>query len=95
MAFRAYGYNMGYEDRACGCCGCATKAPPNTSRKWKNQYGEGVTKGTPDYNPIDYNRRGILIIDGKAGKPIADEMNEVHHVKTKNGIITVALRTDW
>jgi hypothetical protein len=78
---------------ACGCCG-AGAANHQLSRKWKNQYGEGVTLNQK-INPVGQNRYGILLIGGKAGEAGVFDKIRVDHVKTKNGMLTVSVMEKW
>lgn len=74
------------------CCGSkfnpSVKKVPD--RKWKNQYGEGVIKGEVDLTP-----KGISLFSGKKGKEISDEVNEIKHLETRQGVITIAVRKKW
>jgi hypothetical protein len=78
---------------ACGCCG-AQAANYQSPRKWKNQYGEGVTEGQK-INPVNQNRCGILLVGGKVGESGVFDTIRVDHVKTKNGMLTVSVQEKW
>jgi hypothetical protein len=83
------------------CCGSRVLTPPlnipkegTVTRKWKNQYGEGVT--VVKYGGLSsYNSFGILLIEGCIGSEVNDDAEEVKHIKTKNGNLTVAVRKGW
>ena len=83
------------------CCGSlfhqgGKAAQPE--RKWKNQYGEGVTPATPA-KPISVdmvsNHRGILFVPGVQDTEKEVEGFELKTIKTRNGPVSVSIRTKW
>lgn len=74
------------------CCGSKT-LKGGIIRKWKNQYGEGITGDIID--PVKQNTRGILVIEGQSGKEITEGKTIVKHIETKNGVLTVSVRKEW
>jgi hypothetical protein len=79
----------------CGCCGANYRDGPTQGKKWKNQYGEGFCVAKPGADPYKNNSKGILLMEGKHGEAGLVEKNSVHHVQTKNGILTVGIREAW
>lgn len=80
------------------CCGSRYRTDVTSgdipARRWKNQYGEGITpakKGSITRH-ID---NGILLCDGLVGKEMSNDKHDVKHLKTKNGDITIAIRKVW
>jgi len=74
------------------CCG--SKYVTTAPRKWKNQYGEGVSEGI-NIDPVKRNTMGILLVDGIVGTAGKHGKTSVHHVKTKNGDITISIKEVW
>lgn len=99
--------NSGYEFRVngnfSGCCGATVKPnfKQNTgdipARRWKNQYGEGVIPAVAGTvrQLTNEKHQGILLLEGKFGTKLSDEIHDVKHIKTKNGTITVVIRKKW
>jgi len=72
------------------CCG-SRYVENRKERKWKNQYGEGITKGR-DADPIKDNSHGILLAEGFCGVAGQHGKFSIHHIKTSNGNITISLQ---
>lgn len=98
MTLQSLGWNKTLNKRFNGsqfasCCGSKYNPLVTSSvdRKWKNQYGEGVIKGEP-LNPAP---KGISLFDGKKYEEVSDEFTEIKHLKTRQGLITIAVRKKW
>ena len=81
--------NVRAGDRFSSCCG-SRFVVSGKPKKWKNQYGEGITPG----KEVDFTKdhHGILMAEGLVGKAGGYAKGTINHIKTKNGNITIGIR---